>query len=174
MLLRFCLFFLATFLSISCQENVKDSEKSTKSEFQWKYGTLNDEMDGGKTYYASIKSKNKAEFDFPYEGGSYLFFKYSKEKENESVFLRITKGQFSIGLGDLNHVRIRFDDEEPMNFKYFDSDKLEFILLKDFKPISGKLKTAKKMKIEASFYGAIKIFDFDIEGFSEEEMKKAK
>lgn len=142
--------------------------KPEKTE-NWEYSETIDEMSKEKSYHAEIKSPTKVNFDFPYEGGSTFDLEITKGNKVQIIGLHVSKGQFMTSIrGDEEEMRIKFDDEQPMNVKYHSpSDgSSDRIYLDSADEIIAKLKTAKKLVIEPEFYQAgTKQIEFNVEGF---------
>lgn len=158
-------------------EETKESAKITNDKIgnetqssktgNWDYYENEDEMDNSKRYFAYTVSKNKLEFEFPYNGGSELILTLRKGKDGTDVILRIDKGQFMGGLFGNEVIRVKFDDNKPINFTYSspDTGSSEVIFINNEKKFISLLKTAKKVKIEPMFFdvGSM-IVDFDVDG----------
>ncbi len=135
----------------------------------WEYGTEKDKMSGQEMFFNSIISTNELEFEFPYNGGSsFRLTVRNMGKENE-ILLTVSKGQFMPSIMNSDNVRIKFDEEAPMDISYNSADDAssDVIFLTSVSKIISKLKTAKKLMIEAPFYDAGRqIILFNVEGFT--------
>lgn len=140
------------------------SSSSTKS--NWTYEDRKDEMTDKPWYTASITSENHVNFDFPYEGGSFLRMTIRKMKGSYDVMLSISKGQFS-GSYNSPSVAIRFDDAPAKRYGFDEpaDNSSDLIFLHSASSIIKQLKKAKKVKIQAPFYqGGEPVFEFNTEG----------
>ena len=77
------------------KEQIGNVEKKD-AETKWTYSENIDEMTEKKTFFASLTSDNKVDFDFPYEGGSSLSINVRQSpKYGKDVYFTISKGQFT-------------------------------------------------------------------------------
>lgn len=139
----------------------KALEKKAKLQFikesntAWSYNESED-MDGVKSYQASLDSKNKIEFKFPYNDGSRLsitLFANEKGKVTSS-WLFISSGQFNYF--NESYIRIKFDDKKSDLYaikKDLDSrsGKMDSLIITDKRFLKNLLK-AKKVVIQAVYY----------------------
>lgn len=160
----------------SPQSETARTETATPPKYQfknisnsnWQYSVTKD-MDGIKTYYATSTSKNKANFRFPYNGGSTLSMTFIKgENSQASVYFAISKGQFDYsGEGTM---RAKFGDIESSYYeieKSISSSSNNIISVKDnfFGRFVG---IHKKLLVQLSFYDhGYEEFKFDISGLQE-------
>jgi len=145
---------------------VQEEEKA-EPKSDWEYSTEEDKMSGEKMFFAATVSTNEIEFEFPYGGGSTFTLAVRNMKKENEVLMTVSKGQFLTSLMSEQYVRMKFDDEKPINVNYSMSDNgsLDIIFFKSTSKILAKLKTAKKIMIEAPFFDAGRqIVYFDVEG----------
>jgi len=147
-------------------------EKTTKNDAtgkveNWSYSEQEDKMEGIKQYYASNTSTNEIEFEFPYSGGStFDIIVRNNGKENE-VLLTVSKGQFMMSIDGSERIKVKFDDEKPETYSYNSSADAssDVIFLNNSSKFLKKLKTAKKVMIETTFFDAgNKVIEFNVEG----------
>ena len=122
----------------------------------WSLQTKQDEMDDSKSYWYSLQSDNYANFDFPYEGNSYLTITVRwMKKYGYDVLLEITKGQM-VGneYNGTNYVRVRFDGGKVQKFYYNEPNdgSSNLVFLKKAHTFIEKCKSAKDIIIEQEFY----------------------
>ena len=122
----------------------------------WSLQTKQDEMDDSKSYWYSLQSDNYANFDFPYEGDSYLTITVRwMKKYGYDVLLEITDGQM-VGneYNGTNYVRVRFDGGKVQKFYYNEPNdgSSNLIFLRNAQKIIEKCKNAKDIIIEQEFY----------------------
>lgn len=122
----------------------------------WSLQTKQDEMDDSKSYWYSLQSDNYANFDFPYEGDSYLPITVRwMKKYGYDVLLEITDGQM---VGDeyngTNYVRVRFDGGKVQKFYYNEPNdgSSNLVFLRNAQKFIEKCKNAKDIIIEQEFY----------------------
>ena len=134
----------------------------------WKIKTSIDEMTDTKNIWATIRSKNYIEQEFPYNGETYatITIRYM-QKYGENVLISIDKGQI-VGneFNNTNYITARFNNETPKKF-YFDeaSDgSTELVFIRNSEIFIEKCKTAKDIKIDIPiFQGGRPIFTFHID-----------
>lgn len=122
----------------------------------WSLQTKQDEMDDSKSYWYSLQSDNYANFDFPYEGDSYLTITVRwMKKYGYDVLLEITDGQM---VGDeyngTNYVRVRFEGGKVQKFYYNEPNdgSSNLVFLRNAQKFIEKCKNAKDIIIEQEFY----------------------
>lgn len=158
----------------SLQLVAKDSVKNIDAqkvvvEPNWTFEQDTDKMSGKVNYYTHITSVNKIYFKFPYEGGSSFYLTVRKEDNSNDVLLQVSKGQFISSMGDENiTVKVKFDSEVPEEYTYTGTTdgSNTTIFIGSVKKFINKLRTAKKLMIEAEFYQeGRKVIEFDVSGF---------
>lgn len=122
----------------------------------WTLQTKQDEMDDSKSYWYSLQSDNYANFDFPYEGDSYLTITVRwMKKYGYDVLLEITDGQM-VGneYNGTNYVRVRFDGGKVQKFYYNEPNdgSSNLVFLRNAQKFIEKCKNAKDIIIEQEFY----------------------
>lgn len=122
----------------------------------WSLKTKQDEMDDSKSYFYSLQSDNYANFDFPYEGDSYLTIGVRwMKKSGYDVLLKITDGQM-VGneYNGTNYVRVRFDGGKVQKFYYDEPNdgSSNLVFLRNAQKFIEKCKNAKDIIIEQEFY----------------------
>lgn len=166
------LFIISFFLPDKKEEtennqNVKSEIQENEIKHSWEYGeTNNDKMDNSSVHYGIIKSINKVEFGFPYEGGSTLSIVLLKRKGVSKVLLQIDKGQFMSSYNNENTIRIKFDKEKPRNYRFSNESTgdTKTIFLNNSYSIIEKLKKSKNVIIEVEFYSeGTNQFEFNVE-----------
>ena len=122
----------------------------------WSLQTKQDEMDDSKSYWYSLQSDNYANFDFPYEGDSYLTITVRwMKKYGYDVLLEITDGQM-VGneYNGTNYVRVRFDGGKVQKFYYNEPNdgSSNLVFLRNAQKFIEKCNNAKDIIIEQEFY----------------------
>jgi hypothetical protein len=161
-------------LLISCNnqstvetKKAKDSTivKTDTVKKNWEFEEKIDEMDGTKKFYATTFSTNTIDFDFPYQGGSSFSLVLRNKGKGNEVMLIVSKGQFLTSVSDDKEIRIKFDDEKPVTYTVSGTSDYSttVVFIAPAKKLIDKIKTSKKIKIEAEFYNAgYKIIEFDV------------
>jgi len=145
---------------------VSEPEKAPEA---WRYNEEVDKMDNSTSYFAQTTSTNEIEFDFPYNGGStFNLFVRNRDKKNE-VFIIVDKGQFMGSISGDRTVRLKFDDEKPFNVTYTGTTDASsnVIFLGSLNKVLPKLKTAKKLMVEAEFFNSgNRVIEFNVDGLN--------
>lgn len=82
----------------------------------WTYRKSADEMTGKSKEFATIKSKNSLDLNFPYKGKNFGEIILRRHQDNgESIIISIDKGQI-ICFETPCSIQMRFDDEAPISF----------------------------------------------------------
>lgn len=125
-------------------------------------------MTDTKNVWASLKSDNYIEQEFPYEGDTYatIIVRYMK-KYGTDVILEIDKGQIvGIDVNATNFVSAKFDDAEPRKY-YFDNAadmSTEQVFLRNAKDFINRCKSAKVIKIDIPMFQAGRpVFTFHVD-----------
>lgn len=146
----------------------KSEEINTEN---WRYDNLRDDLHNSGIKFATTTSLNKANFNFPYNGGSNLILAVRKNHAGYDVYITITKGQFVCGIVDGCEVAFKFDDGNIMNITMVkpdshDSDTLFVKLDSTEQKIINKLKASKRLIIAPKFYqyGDVQ-FAFDVSNY---------
>lgn len=119
----------------------------------WVYNTREDKLSWKSIYTASITANEKLYFEFPYGGwqDATLILRHNGP-DNNDVILTISKWQF---IGSYNgSLNVRFDDwkVESIWFNEPSDSSSDAIFIKWETAFIQKLKKAKKVAIEATFY----------------------
>lgn len=148
------------------KEEITNKESASNNE-HWSYSNDKDQMSGQARFFASCQSTNEIEFKFPYQGGSTFTLTVRNMGKGNEIMLQVSKGQFIGSIGSMEKLRVKFDEEPPINVSY-DSPSdgsADVIFLNSVNKIIEKLKTSKKLMIEAEFFDeGLKIIYFDVEG----------
>lgn len=153
---------------ISNMESQLEKELEAEPEIvepqNWSYDSSFDKMEGDSTFFASTISSNKAQFDFPYEGGSSLILTLRKQPNNLDVYIRISKGQFNSTYHS-STVSVKFDDDDKQLFGIVESNSgsSDLMFLNSENKFVNRLKTAKTLLIQPDFYNHGSVtFEFDV------------
>lgn len=168
LILLFHLCLLACTPESDKKKDAQTTEQPQKPKFLWEYSETADEMTNEKSRFAQLNSDNKAEFKFPYQGGSTfaLILRRLENTKSENVFLGVSKGQFIPNFGQNEVLRVKFDNEDAFELVYTNvENKSNIIMLDRSGKFAQRLKTAKKLLIEAPFFNEDRfIIRFNVEG----------
>lgn len=133
---------------------------------KWVYRNSESKM-GEKIKSASILSLNQVGFGFPYEGSqnAYLTLRIHPRHGNDVIF-GLHKAQFLCGL-DGCEITVRFDEGKPQVYSASEPNdhSTNLIFIHNYKGFVTKLKNAKKVYIESTFYQeGNQVFEFDVDG----------
>lgn len=142
------------------------SSNVTKPE-NWQYYERKDEMSENILYTATCVSTNMHDFDFPYNGGSYLYLIIRNMDGKNDVYLQISKGQVMTSISGSEYVRFKFDGGEPIKY-YFSSSSdgdSTYAFLNQSNALIKKIKGAKDIKIDIPlFQEGRPVFNFNVSG----------
>lgn len=147
---------------------VEDEKINEKDILTWHYESSMDEMTDTKNVWASLKSDNYIEQEFPYEGDTYatIIIRYMK-KYGTDVILEIDRGQIvGIDVNATNFVSAKFDDAVPRKY-YFDNAadmSTEQVFLRNAKDFINRCKSAKVIKVDIPMFQAGRpVFTFRVD-----------
>ncbi|WP_051054081.1 hypothetical protein [Fibrella aestuarina] len=141
-------------------------EKPVEPVSNW-YSFENEDKMGAKSTVTTVDAKELLEFDFPYNGGSTASFVVRRKGGETDTYLKVSKGQFN-STYDGGTVRIRFDQGKPTTYSFSGASdgSSDIVFINSSNGIIKKLRTAKRMVIEAEFYNeGLRQIEFDVEGF---------
>lgn len=124
----------------------------------WNYTEEVDEMTDAVNKWASIKSDNYINQEFPYQGATFaeIGVRYMK-KYGTDVMIKITQGQI-IGneYNGTNYITVRFDEDAPKKYYFNEAADLstETVFLTNPKSFIEGCKKAKNIKVEIPLYQA--------------------
>ena len=169
----FTAFFVFPMLSViiypdsTTPEQIKEEATDSKEEAQapvvkptpkviedWKYSSSIDRMTNDSIKYAYVTSNNYEEFQFPYNGGSYMDLYIRNINGKDDVYFKISKGQFMSSLGDDEYIRVSYDDSKPVTY-YFSSaadGSSDIIFVNNVSAFIKRIKTAKLIKVDFPMY----------------------
>lgn len=134
----------------------------------WNYDSRVDDMDSGISQWAWLKSDNFINMEFPYHGDTYATVTVRKTKEyGTDVYVKLDRGQFGgNSFKGTNYVRIRFDDAQPVKYKYNEAadGSTDVVFLRNAKDFIAKAKKAKRIKVEVNLWKeGNRVFDFSVD-----------
>jgi len=145
------------------------TEKANEVKSNWQYSEDADKMTNEKMFFASCVSTNEIEFEFPYNGGSNFTLTLRNIGKGNEIVLQVSKGQFMPGIMSSEYCRVKFEDGETVKYTYNSAadGSADVIFLDNSTKFLTKLKTAKKLMIEAPFFDAGRqVINFDVEGLT--------
>lgn len=146
---------------------------SSTASAEWTYGQRIDKMRNTSTSYAVVISENKADFAFPYDGGSFASIALRKRPgEAAAVTFSVTKGHFNCAMGC--EISAKFDDGRVERFSGIGTNNgaVDLIFIEPELRFINKLKASKKLIIEAPFYQEARTqFEFLVSGLNGEAIK---
>jgi hypothetical protein len=133
---------------------------------RWFYSEHEDEMGRGTNKFADLESLNTVSFGFPYEGEQHAVLHLQRNaKHGLEVWLAVSRGQFTPpGYGQ--SLSVKFDDGAIQQFPFsVNMDTTNYIWIGEARRFLGQLRRAKKLKIEAIFWGqGDRVLEFDVHG----------
>jgi len=140
-------------------EEARSQISQIESVNSWEYEESKDEMRGTKSKFAYLKSDNRINFDFPYDGGSFLQITLRKNDTNPSdVMFAISKGQFNCNtITESCFAAVKFDNGPIQNIELAGSadhsSEVMFISHQnEVNKFIAELKNSKNLIIELPFY----------------------
>ena len=133
----------------------------------WTYERYEDEM-GRKRSLAIPRPTSTLSFDFPYAGEQTPKLMIRKSHMGTEILLEIERGQFICHVGSGCVVEVRFDDGPVTSYLAGGPSDYSstLIFIKNAQTFIAKMKMAKAVRIEATFYNqGSKTMSFDVEGF---------
>lgn len=121
-------------------------------------------MGRGTNNFANVESLNTVNFGFPYEQHAMLQLQKYAEHSLE-VLLGVSRGQFTPpNYGQ--SLPVKFDDGAIQQFPFsVSADTPNWIWIGETRRFLGQLRKAKKLKIEAYFWGqGVRVLEFDVHG----------
>jgi hypothetical protein len=153
-------------IAYTCTTRVEETAKVERVEAEtkavaaatppaWEYSTTTDKLDGSVAKLASLRSANTLSFEFPYnkaDNRGRLLIRQGK-KSGLNVMLLVDHGQFLCSSYDCR-VRVRFDDYPPETWTGSGptDHSSKTIFFNNEAAFLTKLRKAKRVKIEPSFY----------------------
>lgn len=126
------------------------------------------EMDGTRYTHYVLKSDNKVQLDFPYQGGTTGVIQLTKNNQNESAnpftsMFYVDQGMIDCGF-ETCYFRAKFDDGPVYDLEGTRCSNGDFGCIRIYDSKFYNLAaTAKKIKIEVTFYAQYqKVFNFNI------------
>lgn len=143
---------------------------------QWEYTASEDKMSGGVTYYASVKSTNTVNFDFPYRGEQHatLDLRIDPKYGKDTIF-SIERGQLLCRSYQSCTVLVRFDNGKPTKYSANgpSDGSSKSLFISNYEQFLNNLKKAKIVRISPEVYNnGNPVFEFDVSGFSQDKFRR--
>lgn len=159
-------FLLSTTTSCSSTKEQNASFDSTSTEtidnlsveepeLNYVYSEKIDEMTDAKIKFASIRSENTVELNYPYGECALTYCVRKNSNGVNDVYLVLSSGQFSGGEYDgSNYVMVRFDDFPATKYTFSEAadGSSDIIFLNNTKDFIRRAKKATKIKIEVPLF----------------------
>lgn len=132
-----------------------DSVSVENAEQDYVYSEKIDEMTDAKIKFASIRSENTVELNFPYGECALTYCVRKNSNGVNDVYLILSSGQFSGGEYDgSNYVMVRFDDFPATQYTFSEAadGSSDVIFLNNTKDFIKRAKKATKIKIEVPLF----------------------
>lgn len=124
-------------------------------EFKWKKYESVDEMTGKKMQFATLRSMNSINQEFPYDGDTYMKITIRKGSSTD-IYFSIDRGQIQCSeYNGTNRIYAKFGDEKPIPFFTIEaqSGSSEIIFLNgNIKMFIDKCRKNKEFKIQMPIY----------------------
>ena len=137
---------------------------------QWSYSSSVDAMSNKPVRYASVRSTNTVNFDFPYSGIQRATLTLrTHPRHGKDAILQIQKGQILCPSYDGCSVLVRFDDGKSRNYKAAGAadNSSETIFINDYHGFVGKMLKSKIARVSIEIYQeGNPVFEFDVSDFS--------
>jgi len=134
----------------------------------WRFSFIEDDMSKKTIKRLYIESTNSFFFDWPHDGEQKAILVLRKHPRwGQHVILSIQRGIFSCSSGAGCLVNVKFDEGKIAAYRAFNPASGEHtqIIIWDYDRFVSELKTAKKLYIEAMFYGeGTRVLEFDVAG----------
>jgi hypothetical protein len=140
-------------LPIDAFDNVSGSEAAAAPTSDWSVSTAQDELRGRTIYYAQATSENRADFDFPYSGGSTLTLTVRRHpKWGDDVVFEISKGQFVCGIDDCRGTINFGSGAAPITLSEPEDHSSDTLFAANASSIIAKLKKSDRVIVELPFF----------------------
>jgi hypothetical protein len=120
---------------------------------QWAYRSTNDQMRGTKVKFAELNSINRAQFAFPYQGGSKLQLIIRRRSDADlDLFFWVDKGQMPCHSECSLAAKFDNDDVEEWSLSGPGSGRSNILFVDKADNFLERLKAAKKLIVEVQIY----------------------
>lgn len=141
--------------SATTSGDTKADEAPAAPRSKWRYNESHDEMRDDTSKFATVRSENELDFEFPYNGGSGAEITVRRNKRDGlDVYIKVDKGQFLCNSFSGTHIAAKFDDGPIQQFTCTDSSsgESEYAFIPNAQRFLTALKGSKRVMLEAEFY----------------------
>lgn len=132
-------------------------------------------MAKGTTHHAFVQSTNSVEFDFPYAGEQNAILALrTHPRHGKDVMFKIERGQILCRSYEDCTILVRFDEKEAQRYSAIGAadNSTETIFIRNYSRFVSAMMKAKNVRIAVPVYQQGEpMFEFNVEGFSEEKYK---
>lgn len=136
--------------------------------YKWSYLQHEDKMTSNTTYFAQVESRDRLDFDSPYNGGATATLSVRRKNGRDNVYITFSKGQLMVVSYEPKLYKVRFDKKPYELFRFVapsDGSSTQ-AFIKDASEFIRNVKQAKKVIIELEFYReGLRQIEFDISDF---------
>jgi len=154
-------------MKVAEERAAKEAQERREQGIAWNYRTDTDKMSAKETRYATLRSINTVNFDFPYQGDQRATLTLrAHPRFGKDAILSVEKGQYQCGY-DSCSVKVRFGDGGARSFgaNEPDDNSSEYLFIEDYATFLANVRKVEKIYIEASFYQeGNRVFEFDVRG----------
>ena len=122
---------------------------------KWDYNESRDEMRDDVSKFATLRSENELDFEFPYNGGSGAVIGLRRNKtDGLDAYIKVDKGQFLCNGFSGTSISVKFDDGPVQQFSCTDSSsgETEYAFITNSQRFLTALKGSERVMIEAEFF----------------------
>lgn len=134
----------------------------------WRYDQSQDPMSSRTVYSAVIRSKNRFELGFPYEGAQYGTILLRRHPQHGTdAIISIERGQILCRLNNCRH-EVRFDEGsiQPWTMLEPESNQSDILFVRDAASFIEKLRQAKLIRVQLDLYNQSPVtLEFDVSQF---------
>lgn len=135
----------------------------------WSYSADGDSMTGKISRFASIRSRNTVEFDFPYNGPQRATLTFRDHASHGAdAIVRIERGQLLCRSYEDCTIRVRFGDGAPRAWRAIgpSDNSSEVIFLRNQGDFRNRMQKVDMVRVEVPVYQeGNQVFEFEVGGF---------
>jgi len=154
-------------------EEFRQALEEELARFKWRYEVSPDALTSKPAYHAAVKSINRINFGFPYQGeqrGELML--RTHPQYGKDLIVRVEKGQMLVQSYEDTTVKVVFDDGDPISYRVTGAadHSTTSLFIRDYHGFVQRMVKAKKVKISVPFYqeGNV-VFEFNVMDFDSEK-----